>query len=113
MSPYTIFQYLSLDFLSPNLSKFIVGNIHRPPTGPLADTKKFIDKLEEILHIINTDSELKMNDDVVLLGDFNIDLIKYNKNYETSRYLDVLYNKGLIPGITFPTGVYQQEFYTD
>ena len=101
-------RFFESQFIKVYLSEhkyIIIGNIYRPPTGPLADLKKFVDKLEEILYIINTDSELKMNDDVVLLGDFNIDLIKYNKNYETSRYLDVLYNKGLTPGITLPTRV--------
>ena len=101
-------RFFESQFIKVYLSEhkyIIIGNIYRPPTGPLADLKKFVDKLEEILYIINTDSELKMNDDVVLLGDFNIDLIKYNKNYETSRYLDVLFNKGLTPGITLPTRV--------
>ena len=101
-------KFFESQFIKVYLSEYnyiIVGNIYRPPSGPLSDTKKFIDKLEEILFIIDTDPQLKSNDDIILLGDLNIDLINYNKSYETSRYLDVLHDKGLIPGITLPTRI--------
>ena len=53
------FQFNPIYF--PEHKYTIFGSIYQPATGPLADTKKFIA--------------------VVLLGDFYIDLIKYNKNY--------------------------------
>ena len=38
--------------------------------------------------------------EVILLGDFNIDLIKSNSNSNTSEFLDVIYSSNLLPHIT-------------
>ena len=41
--------------------------------------------------------------EVILLGDFNIDLIKSNSNANASEFLDVIYSSNLLPHITSPT----------
>ena len=43
------------------------------------------------------------NKEVILLGDFNIDLIKSNSNANTSELLDVIYSSNFLPHITSPT----------
>ena len=40
--------------------------------------------------------------EVILLGDFNIDLIKSNSNANASEFLDVIYSSNLLPHITSP-----------
>ena len=43
------------------------------------------------------------NKEIVLLGDFNIDLINENSNSNASEFLDIIYSSYLIPHITSPT----------
>ena len=45
-------------------------------------------------------SEIKL---VVLLGDFNADLLKYDQNSNISQFLDLLYSSLLLPHIFSPT----------
>ena len=43
------------------------------------------------------------NKEIILLGDFNTDLIKTNTNNNASEFLDRIYSSYLIPHITSPT----------
>ena len=43
------------------------------------------------------------NSEVILLGDFNIDLLKYDSNKNVSDFLDIIYFTNLVPNITPPT----------
>ena len=41
--------------------------------------------------------------EIILLGDYNIDLIKTNSNNNAFEFLDVIYSSHLIPHITSPS----------
>ena len=84
----------------------IIGNIYRPNSGPSADLAKFLDKLAEIFAVIDTRPDLCRCEDVQLLGDFNIDLLKYKTHSLTGRYVDTLLGHGYLPLITQPTRVF-------
>ena len=43
------------------------------------------------------------NKEVILLGDFNIDLLKCDSNKNVSDFLDIIYSTNLVPNITSPT----------
>ena len=43
------------------------------------------------------------NKEIILLGDFNIDLIKTNTNNNASEFLEIIYSSYLTPHITSPT----------
>ena len=45
----------------------------------------------------------KINKEVLLLGDFNIDPIKSNSIVNASEFLDVIYSSNLLPHTTSPT----------
>ena len=45
------------------------------------------------------------NKTVVLLGDFNADLLKYNKDCNVSDFLDIMYSNQLLLRIASPTRV--------
>ena len=54
---------------------------------------------------LNTLSEnllSEKNKEIVLLGDFNIDLLKYEKDHNTVDFLDQLYSTSLLPHIRSP-----------
>ena len=42
---------------------------------------------------------------VVLLGDFNAELLKYDHDEEVSGFLDAMYSKLLLPNISSPTRI--------
>ena len=57
---------------------------------------------------LNTLSEnllSEKNKEIVLLGDFNIDLLKYEKDHDTVNFLDQMYSAPLVPHITSPTQI--------
>ena len=83
----------------------IVGNIYRPNTAPKAKILKFTEILENILKTIHNDSDLKHCQSIELLGDFNIDLLKFSIHGDTANYLDSILNYSLLPLITLPTRV--------
>ena len=43
------------------------------------------------------------NKETILLGDFNIDLLKRDSNKSVSDFLDIIYSTNLLPNITSPT----------
>ena len=81
----------------------IVGNIYRPNTAPFADIKKFNQTLSEILFILKNNSEFKNAQDIILLGDININLLNHTSHSDTGIYLDTLLENGLLPLVSLPT----------
>ena len=45
------------------------------------------------------------NKKIVLLGDFNVDLLKYDNNNDVSNFLDTMHCNLLLPHITSPTRI--------
>ena len=41
--------------------------------------------------------------DILLLGDFNIDLLKSDENSESTNFLDIVFSNSFMPHITSPT----------
>ena len=56
--------------------------------------------LSVLLEIISKENKM-----VVLLGDFNADLLKYDHDEEVSGFLDAMYFKLLLPNISSPTRI--------
>ena len=42
------------------------------------------------------------NNEIILLADFNIDLLKCESNKNVSDFLDIIYSANLVPNITSP-----------
>ena len=58
--------------------------------------------------MLNTVSENLLPEkskEIVLLGDFNIDLLKYEKDRNITDFLDQMYSTSLVPHITSPPGI--------
>lgn len=47
----------------------------------------------------------KRSNDIIITGDFNLDLIKYETHPPTAEYLDLVMSHRLIPNITKPTRI--------
>jgi Reverse transcriptase (RNA-dependent DNA polymerase) len=88
--------------INPN-KKIIVGSIYRPTllVNNLSANDQF-NQFCEILSNINFELQ-KLNLETYFLGDFNIDVLKYNSCNNANTYVDLLFSLGLIQIITKPT----------
>ena len=76
----------------------MIGVIYRPNTPPKADLDIFTDSLNELMDIINQEKKL-----AIIMGDINIDLLKYETYEKANIYIDSMFTNGFIPNITKPT----------
>ena len=78
----------------------IIGIIYRPPS---TDIEKFINHMIEILAIIK-----RKNQFVYLMGDYNVNLLNFDKHILTSECLEMFYSYSFYPLINKPTRVTYQ-----
>jgi hypothetical protein len=98
-----IFESIFCEITVNPTKKIIVGSIYRPTlsVNNLSANDQF-NQFCEILTNINFELQ-KLNSDLYLLGDFNIDVLKYSSCYKAKTYIDLLFSLGLIQVITKPT----------
>ena len=87
-----------IEISNPKRSNIIIGCIYRHPN---MDLDEFND------NYLNTllDKISKENKSVFLLGDFNVDLLKYDKHAPTNAFLDSLSSHMFLPHIVQPTRI--------
>ena len=91
-------------FIHVSISKcnksLILGDIYKPPKDNNNNTniEAFINELTPKIQYL-----LKSKADVILCGDFNINLLQINNRPAFSDYLDILITNNFYPTITFPT----------
>ena len=82
-----------------NINKsVIIGNVYRSPSSKPC---KFNELLETVLHNISRHN----NKHILILGDFNVDLIKYDKDISGQDLVELTTNHGFIQIISRPTRV--------
>ena len=87
-----------IETVNPKKSNIIVGVIYRHPSMDLTDFNcSYLYKLLE-----NISKEQKF---VLLLGDFNVNLLNYNEHNRTNEFLDSLASNSFIPLILQPTRI--------
>ena len=83
--------------------KIIIGNIYRPPVDLNENYQLFTDEFTFILNQLQ-----KGKREVIILGDFNIDLLKTTTKPKIKEYLDSVMAHSFFPKITFPTRFSEQ-----
>ena len=74
----------------------IVGCIYK---HPILTTQEFnFEFLQSLIDKLATE-----NKNILLLGDFNVDLLHYESNNPTREFLDLIFSASLTPQITIPT----------
>ena len=73
------------------IQETIVGCIYRTPGRP-TNLLLFNDQLENVLTDV-----CKKNNTIFLVGDYNIDLLKYEHNCGSRMFFDMIYSHGLYP----------------
>ena len=90
-------------FIEVQLNKtksIILGVIYRPNSQPRADMDIFITKLADITAKINIE-----NKESYIMGDFNIDLLKFQSHEKTKHFIESMLTTEYLPVITKPTRV--------
>ena len=95
-----VFESLFIEYQYNDKSKHILGIVYRPNTPPKADLDIFIENMSTILELIN--KERKM---CTIMGDMNIDLLKFSTNEKINTYLENLFLNAFLPTITKPTRI--------
>ena len=87
-----------VEIMNKKTKNMIVGCIYKHPKQGIKDfTDNYISPLlEKISH------EKK---DILIMGDFNINLLNYNHENQTTNFLDTMYSYSLLPFITSPTRI--------
>ena len=72
-----------------------LGNVYRPPRDTVQNYISFREEFERVLS--------SFSGEVVIGGDFNIDLLKIGEKQTHADYLEMLISNGYIPRIVLPT----------
>ena len=90
--------FIEIIFAQDNVKrKLIIGNIYRPPRDIANNYDTFYNDLNELFALVQRVS------DVILVGDFNIDLLKIHHKASAKEFLDILMANSFLPKITMPT----------
>ena len=88
-------EAVSVEITLKNGKKVIVCCIYRAPNTELDQLSEFINNVCRNIR----------NKTVYMCGDFNVDLLQYDKHNATNNFIDQLYSLGLHPLITRPTRI--------
>ena len=77
----------------------IVASIYRPDTPPRANLNLAVSTHLGIIDSFKKDKALK-NCKIIIMSDFNLDLLEYSQKERTTNYVDSHFSRGLIPIIT-------------
>jgi exonuclease III len=92
-------MFLKISLKTTNSTKsFIIGNLYRSPSSKPAD---FLQRFEQILAKLDRHK----NKSIVLVGDFNIDLIKHDTDKHGQELVNLTTSQGFLQVISRPTRV--------
>ena len=87
-----------IEIINPKGKNLIVVCIYRHPS---MNPTEFIDSyLSELIQKLSSEEKT-----IMLMSDFNIDLLKYDTNKDSTMFLDIMYTNFLLPYIIIPTRV--------
>ena len=92
------FMFVKINECKKVKKSVIIGTVYRSPSR---QPQKFNDLLETVLHTLDRHK----NKHILLLGDFNIDLIKHDSDINSQNLIDTTTNYGFIQLISRPTRI--------
>ena len=96
---YNSWEYQIVKLTNDGETKDImVINIYRPPNDIQQNYRQFIDEFSILISSFE-----KCNSEIIITGDFNINLLKINVRPIFSDFYDILTTNGFLPKITLPT----------
>jgi exonuclease III len=98
MNSPKVLESVFVEITFSHKTNFIVGCIYKHPGMHIGTFNN--EFLSPLLQYISRE-----NKTVILLGDFNIDLLKANTNQDTSSFLDILGSNLILPQVLLPTRI--------
>ena len=96
-----VFESIFIEIIHKDRKKSIIGIIYRPNTEPHADfSPQMASNLQEIMETANRESK-----SCIIMGDMNVDLLKFKTHVKTNEYLDNIFSNGFLPIISKPTRI--------
>ena len=95
-----IIETIFIEIEMEKQNNVVLGIIYRPNTLPKADLDIFTKSITDILYLINDEKK-----SLVLAGDFNIDLLKFESHSKTNDFLEDMFAEGVLLIITKPTRI--------
>ena len=84
---------------SPNNKKdLVILGVYRPPGNNAID--QFLTTLQHCMRLFD-----KKSNELILAGDLNLDLLKYQLHKQTADYIDILVSHQMLPYIVRPTRI--------
>ena len=98
-----VLESICAEITLPSLKKIAVVSLYRPAAGhpTLSPVFQFDQFLELFSNLIS--SLLDSYSEVYLLGDFNINVLKYTSCEQAKEFIDLLFSFGLLQVVTKPT----------
>jgi len=97
-----LYESIFIDITLASSKKLTIGSIYRPNTRystltPSEQLTQFNDLL------LNTLSQIEPTANTLIVGDINLDALKYGTNDNVTSYIDSLFTSGFLQTITLPT----------
>ena len=92
-------ESIFIEIINTNNKNIVVGCVYCHPSMDANESN------EHYLTILNEKLLLEKNKETILMGDFNINLLRYNEDHNSTDFLDQNYSCSLIPRTTSPTRV--------
>ena len=93
---HLLYDCLFIEIENLNKNKILFGNIYRTP-GAIDD---FNEDLNSLLNSVKNNYS-----QIIITGDFNINLININTQETAALFMDSMMSSGLLPNITLPTRI--------
>jgi len=83
-----------------NTQKIVIGNIYRPPRETVASYELFSNEIQTVMN-----AHLGSYREVVLTGDFNLDLLKIGQSAKINDFFETMTSNGYLAKIVLPTRI--------
>ena len=98
-----VFESIFAEVWINNNKKVVIGNVYHPSVNhpTLSSSQQFDQFFEMFSNLLNDFS--CSNTQVIIVGDFNLDALKYNLVNQVTEYIDLLFSYGFLQLIMKPT----------
>ena len=90
-------SYLCVEFFNKNCKSIVLNLTYQPPNGDPNELENYFKNVLSKRTITNKE--------IVLVGDFNINVLGFNENKMVQNFLNLMFRHGLIPTVNKPTRV--------
>lgn len=103
-----LWEILCVECKNAKGSKIVISNIYRQGNFGVTDLDAFFDDFINVLEVLNS-----LNQNIILMGDFNFNLLHILDKVYLKIYLESLLSEGYLPNISHPTRIWDSATLID